>query len=56
MEFYLQMLGILAGILFPMFLIKAIKAERKEAATKYTAFTSICTGYIVFTLIYSLCF
>ena len=54
MEFYLQMLGILAGILFPIFLIKSIKAERKEAVTKYTAFTSICTGYIVFILIASI--
>ncbi len=54
MEFFLQMLGILAGILFPMFLVKAIKAEHKEAATKYTAFTSICTGYIIFVLIASI--
>ena len=50
MTFFLQLLAIVAGILFPAFLVTAIKSEG-EKATNYTALACVCFGYIVYTLI-----
>ena len=54
MEFLFQLLAIIASILFPALLVKAIKAEEKDTITKYTTLASICMGYIVFVLIASI--
>lgn len=54
LRFPFQLLAIIAGILFPTLLIKAIKAEEKDTVTKYTALASVCMGYIVFVLIASI--
>lgn len=54
MEFLFQLLAIIASILFPALLVKAIKAEEKDTVTKYTTLASICMGYIVFVLIASI--
>lgn len=54
MEFFFQLLGIIVGILFPIFLIKAIKTESKEKTSEYTALASITFGFIIFVLIASI--
>ena len=54
LRFPFQLLAIIAGILFPTLLIKAIKAEEKDTVTKYTTLASVCMGYIVFVLIASI--
>lgn len=54
LRFPFQLLAIIVGILFPALLVKAIKAEEKNTATKYMALAGICMGYIVFVLIASI--
>ena len=54
MEFFIQLSGIIVGMLFPIFLINAIKTENKEKATNFTALSSISLGYVIFALICSI--
>ncbi len=53
MQFCLQILGILAGLLLPFFLVRALKTDHKETETNYTALSGVCLAYIVYILIAS---
>lgn len=50
MMFFFIISGILAGVLFPAFLIKAIRSEEKDKSENYTVLTCIISGYILFFL------
>ena len=54
LRFPFQLLAIIASVMFPALLVKAIKAEEKDTVTKYTTLVSVCMGYIVFVLIASI--
>lgn len=54
MEFWRQLMGIVAAIAFPAFLIRAIKAQPGDAATHYTVLSCISFGFVVYVLIASL--
>lgn len=45
------LLAILAAILFPVFLVRAIRAEEKVEATNNTVGASICLGYLAFVMV-----
>lgn len=50
MIFTIKLLGILLGLAFPVFFIKAIEAsqEEKDRKQRYIVLSSICYGIITF--------
>lgn len=48
MYLFLQILTIVAGLLLPGFMVRAVKAKEQEEEQKYIVLASLCLGYIVF--------
>ena len=48
--FFIKLIGIILGFIFPVILIRAISTENKkhESKSKYTVISSLCFGILVF--------
>ena len=54
MYLFLQILTIVAGLLLPGFMVRAVKAKEQEEEQKYIVLASLCLGYIVFSFVGSM--
>ena len=47
-----KLIGIIMGFAFPVFLVKALRANREDGGrvTRYTVLSSVSFGFIVFTV------